>query len=150
MLSPSRPIFIWVVWPYLSFCEKLLFVALIALSVYVLLAAITTISRVRKTASSLRKGDSPDARQIFAALRRQSTRVDKLITTAFYLFGIVLFLGLQNVYVTIDDSKTAVGWLILMGFPQHFAFASNVFFMLLALHVIGWFISHAVDRSTLR
>lgn len=140
----SRLALIWVIWPYLSFLERLLFVALIVLSVYVLLSAATTISRVRKAAASLRNGDSPNAEQVFAALRRRCTRLDKLITTAFYLFGIVLFLGLQNAYFTIEDGKTSVGWLILMGFPQHFAFAANVFFVLLVLHIIAWVISSRV------
>jgi hypothetical protein len=149
MLDPSRPTPIWAVWPYLSWLERLLFVALIVLGVYVLFSAVTTISRVRRARSSLRYKDSPNAKQVFAVLRKRSTRVDRLITTAFYLFGIVLFLGLQNAYVTIDNSKAAVGWLILMGFPQHFAFAATVFFVLLVLHVIGWFISHSVDRLPL-
>jgi len=148
MLDPLRPA-IWLVWPYLSFLERLLFGALIVLSIYVVFSAATTVLCVRKIRASLHNGNSTDADGCFIALRKRSARVDRLITAAFYLFGVVLFLGLQGAYFTIDDSKTPVGWSILRGFEPHFAFASNVFFMLLILHVLGWFSSHCIGRVTL-
>jgi hypothetical protein len=146
MFDPSRAAPIWLVWPYLSFLERLFFLALTVLTIYVLFSAATTISRLRKSGASVRDGLSADSKELLVVLRRRSTRVDRLITTAFYLFGVVLFLGMQNAYVTIDDSKTSVGWIILRNFGPHFAFASNVFFMLLALHPVGWFISSWVGR----
>jgi hypothetical protein len=123
--------------------------ALIVLGIYVVFSAATTGLGVRKTRASLRIGNSVDAERSFIALRRRSARVDKLITTAFYLFGTVLFLALQGAYFTIDDSKTPVGWSILKGFEPHLAFASNVFFMLLILHVLGWFTSYCIGSLTL-
>lgn len=150
MLDPSLPAPIWLVWPYATWLERLLFVALIVLSVYVLFSAVITVSRVRKIGASVEDGDSPSAREVFAALRKRSARVDRLITTSFYLFGLVLFLGLQSAYFTIDNSKTPVGWLILRDLQAHFAFAANVFFVLLVLHVLAWFISCCVGRLALQ
>jgi hypothetical protein len=73
--------------------------------------------------------------------------VEKLITTAFYLFGCVLFMGLLNAYSVIDDSKIPTGYIVLTHLEPHFAFAANVFFVLLVLHLIGWFISCSVGQG---
>jgi hypothetical protein len=96
------------------------------------------------------RDNSADAEGRFLTLRKRSARVEKLITTVFYLFGVVLFLGLRGAYFTIDDSKTPGAWLVLRDFEPHFAFASNVFFILLILHVLGWFICYCIGRLTLQ
>jgi len=150
MLDLSRPVPIWSVLPYLSFLERLFFLALMVLSVYVLLAAVTTVLHVRRIrASVLPSTNSADAEQRFAALRRRSARVDKLITTALYLFCCVLFTGLLNAYSVIDNSKTPIGYIVLWNLWPQFAFAANVFFVLLVMHLIGWCISGSVVRLAL-
>jgi len=147
MFDPSSPTPIWEVWPYLSSLERLLFIGLIVLGAYVLFSAIFTVLRVRK-GGELRSG--VDA-QTLRALRKRSTRVDKLITMAFYLFGWVLFSGLHGAYSSIIDGKAAVverG--ILQDFEPHFAFAANAFFVFLMLYVVAWFISSRVSRLALQ
>jgi hypothetical protein len=146
MFDPSSPTPIWEVWPYLSSLEKPLFIGLIVLGAYVLFSAIFTVLRVRK-GGELRSG--VDA-QTLRALRKRSTRVDKLITMAFYLFGWVLFSGLHGAYSSIIDGKAAVverG--ILQDFEPHFAFAANAFFVFLMLYVVAWFTSSRVSRLAL-
>jgi hypothetical protein len=130
----------------LSSLERLLFIGLIVLGAYVLFSAIFTVLRVRK-GGELRSG--VDA-QTLRALRKRSTRVDKLITMAFYLFGWVLFSGLHGAYSSIIDGKAAVverG--ILQDFEPHFAFAANAFFVFLMLYVVAWFTSSRVSRLAL-
>jgi hypothetical protein len=146
MFDPSSPTPIWEVWPYLSSLERLLFIGLIVLGAYVLFSANFTVLRVRK-GGELRSG--VDA-QTLRALRKRSTRVDKLITMAFYLFGWVLFSGLHGAYSSIIDGKAAVverG--ILQDFEPHFAFAANAFFVFLLLYVVAWFTSSRVSRLAL-
>jgi hypothetical protein len=150
MFDPTHPGPIWLVWPFLSFLERLFFLALMVLGIYVLFLAATTVLRIRKAALSLRDGLGLNAEELFVALRRRSARVDRLIATAFYLFGVVLFLGLQDAYFTIDNSNTPVGWTILRNFAPHFAFASNAFFIFLILHFVGWSISYRVGKLALR
>jgi hypothetical protein len=58
----------------------------------------------------------------------------------FYLLGLVLFVGLQLAYITIDNSKTPVGWIFLQNFVIYFAFAANVFLVFL-IHFVQWFVS---------
>lgn len=89
MLDLSRPVPIWSVLPYLSFLERLFFLALMVLSIYVLFAAVATVLRVRKIRTFVvpsANANSADAEQRFVTLRRRSAGVGKLITTAFYLF----------------------------------------------------------------
>jgi len=145
--DPTRPAPIWLVLPYLSFLERLFFIALMVLSIYVIVSAATTVLRVR---ALLHTANNADAEQRFIALRRRPARVNRLITTAFYLFGVVLFLGLQGTYSVIDNSKIPTGYVILWNFGPHFAFAGNVFFMLLILHVLGWSIAYSVGRLALQ
>lgn len=150
MLDASRPITLWLLLPYLSSMERLYFLALIFLLTYVLFSGAATVWSGRKAGASLYAGNGTDGTALFVSLRKRSTRVDRLITTAFYLFGFVLFSGLLDSYSTIDDSKTPVGFIVLRHFEPHFAFAGYVFLLLLVLHIFGWFISSCVDRLALR
>ena len=150
MIDLSRPVPIWSVLPYLGFLEHLFFLALMVLSIYVLFVAVTTVVRARKIrASVVPSADNADGEDRYVALRRRSARVDKLITTAFYLFCCVLFMGLLNAYSVIDNSKTPIGFIVLWHLEPQFAFAANVFFVLLVLHLVGWFISCSVGRLAL-
>jgi len=101
MFDPSSPTPIWEVWPYLSSLERLLLMGLIVLGTYVLFSAVFTVLRVRKGGEPRSGVDA----QTLTALRKRSTRVDKLITMAFYLFGWVLFSGLHGAYSTIINGK---------------------------------------------
>ena len=130
---------------------KTLFVALVVLGIDVCSSAAFTILRVRKTVASLRNAGSLDAKQVFAALHGRSASVDRLITTAFYpVRSSLLSLGLQGAYFIVDNSKAMPERLILRNFQSHFAFAANVFFVLLVLQIIAWFISRFVGRLALQ
>jgi hypothetical protein len=149
MLDLSRPI--WSVLPYLGLSEHVLFLALMVLSIYVLFVAVTTVVRARTIrASVVPTENNADAEKRCVALGRRSARVDKLITTALYLSGYVLFMGMVNAYAVIDNTSTPTGYIILSNLEPHFAFAANVFLVLLVLHLIGWIISCSVGRLALR
>jgi hypothetical protein len=113
--------------------------------VYLLYSEVITLSRAWKVRRSLVAGQSADSESI-GALRQRSARADKVRGTAFLLFGVVLFENMQWSYVTIDDSTTPGGWVVLRNFEPHFAFAFNVFFILLILHIAGWLVSSLVNR----
>jgi hypothetical protein len=147
--SPTPPHPFWSAWIYFSTWERLFLVGLGAVSIYVLFCATFTLLRIRKIRALIQDGNGSDAEKIFASLRKRSSRMDKLVVTAFYVFGMVLFLGLQWSYFTIDNSKMPGGWIILSSFEPHFVFAFNAFFVFLVLHSLGWFISNSLDRFAL-
>jgi len=95
MFNGIPPSSVWSAWLFLSIYEKLLVGALSALSVYGLFAAVVTAICVRKTRASIGEGKSVDFEGGFIELRKRSARLQKLIGTGFYLFGVVFFLGLQ-------------------------------------------------------
>jgi|SRR6185312_1795151 hypothetical protein len=146
MLTRTPPFSFWSVWMYFSTWERLFFVVLGILTIYAIFAAIVTVSRIRNVKAAIDAGNSVDVESTFVVLRRRSARVQRLIGTAFYLFGIVLFLSLQWAHIIIDNSKTPIGWEILENFEVHFIFAFNSFYVFLILHVIGWFIATWVER----
>ena len=145
MFNVLPPSSVWSAWLFLSICEKLLVGALGALSVYVLFAAVTTAISVRKTRSSIREGKCIDFEGGFIELRKRSARLQKLIGTGFYLFGVVLFLGLQWAYFGNDMRSGSGERAILVSFYPHFVFAFYVFLDLLVLHLLGWFVSISTD-----
>ena len=150
MLDPTHQASIWLIWRYLSTLERLFFVALMILGLYVLSSAALSVASAWKARSLFRNGGMAEASERSMWLRRRSARVDRLITTALYLFGLVLFLGLQDSYFTTDSSRATGEPIVLRNFSWHLAFASNVFFVLLVLHVVAWFISSCVGKLALQ
>jgi hypothetical protein len=150
MFNVTPPSSAWSAWPFLSIYEKLLVGALIALSVYVLFAAATAAICVRKTRASIREGKTVDFEGGFLELRKRSARLQKLIGAGFYLFGVVLFLGLQWAYFGDDMRKGSGERAILISFYPHFVFAFYVFLNLLTLHLLVWFVSVSADAFGLR
>lgn len=83
-------------------------------------------------------------------IRRHVRNLQQGTAAAFYLFGLVLFLGLQDAYRTIEDGPTPVSQLVVRNFQIHFAFAANVFFVLLVVHLLQWVIVKKVELLGLR
>ena len=137
----------WSVWIYLSTSERLFLLLLGGMCVYLLYSGAITLARAWKVRGSLVRGE---AETILAAMRQRSAKADKLRGAAFFLFGVVLFENMQWSYLTIDNSTTPGGWVVLQNFQIHFAFAHNVFFILLILHISGWLVSAFVNRTAVR
>jgi hypothetical protein len=109
-----------------------------------LFSAIVVMRCLRATMTLPRKEDISTIQRSMAALHRLCTNVRQLIRATFYLFGLVLFLGLQRAYFVIGLSKIPVETIILENFLLYFAFAANVFFVFLVLHLVQWFFSGRV------
>jgi hypothetical protein len=150
MLTQNPPFPFWSVWNYFSTFERLFLLALGILSIYVLFSAFVTASRLRKASAAINCGRNAAVERTFLALRRRSARVRGLIETAFYLFGIVLFLSLQHAHIIVDNSRTPLGWEILQNFEVHFVFAFNAFYVFLMLHLVAWFVAAWADKFAVK
>jgi hypothetical protein len=149
MLKSNPPYAIWSIWLYLPSLQKFLFLALCVLGIYCLFSAAITMARLRTIRGLLQKKENvASIQRAFAALRKRSTTLQHFIGAAFYLFGFVLFVGLQLAYITMDNSSTPVGWIVLQSFVIYFAFAANVFLVFLILHFVQWFVSGRVDACS--
>ena len=140
MLDPSHPAPIWLIWPNLSLLERLSFLALCTLGVYWLFLAVTVV-RFRNTAP---------LRENFVRIRKRVRNLQQATVAAFYLFGFVLSAGFLDAYFTIEHSSTPVGWLVVRNFQIHFAFAGNVFFILLTFHFVQWFVANRIETLGLQ
>lgn len=146
-MPPSSPPYaIWSIWEYLSISQKLLFLALCVLGLYSIFCAVVTVTRLRNLTHVLaKKEDIVSIQRVYSVLRKRCARLQQFIGAAFYLFGFVLFTSLQWAYITIGDSRTPGAWLVLENLGVCFAFAANVFFLFLFLHLVQWFISGRLD-----
>lgn len=134
MLDQSHLAPIWLIWPYLSVLEKSSFLALCIVGFYWLFLAATVV-RFRTTASA--QGE-------LVRIHTRIRTVQQATAAVFYVFGFVLFAGFQFAYFTIEDSSTPVAWLVVRNFQAHFAFADNVFLLLLIFHLVQWFVANRV------
>jgi hypothetical protein len=135
MIDSSHPAPIWLIWPYLSLLEKLSFLALCIVGVYWLFLA-GKVVHFRSTAP---------VQENLARIRKRVRNLQQATVAAFCFFGFVLFAGLQFAYFTIDNSNVPVVWLVVRNFQIHFAFAGNVFFVLLIFQFLQWFVANRVD-----
>lgn len=137
---PNLSYALWSIWIELPLLHRLFFFALFVVGAYSLFSATKVLARVRSLMASGHPKDVTALQNEVAALSARSANMRHLITASFYLFGIVFFWGLRFTLWT-PDSKTPVGILVLQNFFLYFAFAANVFFVFLILHLVQWFAS---------
>jgi hypothetical protein len=145
----ETPYALWSIWPQLSYLYRGLILILGAIVTYALFSGIRSILRL----SSTWKRPNVDAdvvRQSVASAFRSRANVQRAIGATFYLFGLVLFLGLQTVGQWIGDGKMTMDVFVLRNFILHAAFAANVFLIFLVLHFIQWGIAAVLDSLSER
>jgi hypothetical protein len=129
---------IWLLWPQLGWPYRLFWIILTLVGVYVVASVIATVVRLRSTAA---------AQLSLPALYARTAKLGHLITAAFYLFGLVFFLSLPTATFTLGDGRDSPIMQILGQFLTHFAFAANVFFVLLVLYCLHWYVAARVARA---
>jgi len=105
-------------------------------SLYTLFLAVSIVRR------SNRSNDFPETSRI--GLETEITNLRQVIATMCFAFGALFFWALPGAFQTFGLSRSLPLNLIIGNFSTHFAFASNVFFVLLLLHCIQWFVSRRV------
>jgi hypothetical protein len=147
MLDPSAPNPVWVIWPHLSWIERLSFFALCILAVYSFLLALSVL-RFHRTTGVLNRAAPIQTSSVDIGKRVRNLQQATL--AAFYLFGFVLFESFQSAYRVIENTSIPGGWVVVRNFQIHFAFAGNAFFAFLVCHVIQWFAANRVATMTLQ
>ena len=144
LLKSNPPFALWSIRVYLPVAQKLFLLVLCVVAVYSLLSAIVVMGRLRAMTIRPQIEDISSIQRSMAALHKRCANVHQLTSATFYLFGLVLFLGLQGAYFVLGLSGTPVVSIIVENFVLHFAFAANVFLVFLILHLIQWFVSSRV------
>lgn len=141
------PYALWSIWKELGLLSRLFIELLFAPSAYCLFVSSRTVARLR----TLERHDSNECMisidEALAPLYRSLRNTRRIIGATFYLFGFVLFLGLENIVNTVGGDPFKV---ILGGFVLSCAFAANVFFIIFVLHVIEWLVYLMLNRCSRR
>jgi hypothetical protein len=131
------PYALWSIWRQLSLLNRGLILVLAGVLVYSVFSTFRTLLRLRSVWN--RPNESPTAvREEIVALATRHATVQQVIRTAFYLFGLVLFIGMESIANVLADGKQPLGVYVLENFLLLSAFAANVFFIFLVLHLIQW------------
>jgi hypothetical protein len=135
MLNPCYLAPVWLIWKELPILEKLSFLVLCVVGAYWIFLA----ARVVR----LQKIDSVQPTVLL--LRKRVRNLQRTTVAAVYFLGFAIFAGFQFAYCTIGKSSETLVWIVVKNLLLHFAFAANVFLILLVLHVVQWFIANQLD-----
>jgi hypothetical protein len=135
MLNPPYPL--WSIWRSLSLLDHGLVLMLGGVFAYCVFSTINTMLTARAVWSRPNQ-DRKTVADAITILAARYSRLRQINTGAFYLFGFVLFLGLENIANIIADGKEPLGVYVLDNFLLSCAFAANVFLIFLLLHSIQW------------
>lgn len=145
----NPPYALWSIWKQLSILNHALVLVLGATFVYSVFSTARTMLWLR----SVRKRQNENSqlvREKVAALVARHANVKQAIDAAFYLFGLILFLGMENIRYVLAEGKEPLGAFVLDNFLLQCAFAANVFIIFLVLHLIQWSGGAALDSLSRR
>ena len=149
-MNPNLPSGLWSIWPQLSTLQYLFFLVLCCVGVYCLWSAAVIVIGIRSLGHAKQSEDALSFERRIGTLQSRCANVRQIIGATFLLFGAVLFLGLQAATHVVGDSSTiSVEMLVIENLVLHFAFAANVFLILLPLYLLQWFISNRLSSVPL-
>ena len=138
---------VWSVWRNCGWLERSVLILLGSLIIYSLFAAIITFVYVRSLKTS-RSPLSVDLESTLNAFQRHWNQIRQATDALFYLFGLVLFLVLQNVGMVLGDGgPSSAANQVLGNFILSCAFAANGFLCFLILHMVRWLVSTRISAS---
>ena len=142
------PYAVWSIWQSCGWFERIVLILVGVLIIYSLRSAVLTVVRLR----SLRAVGSAEgldvAKQSILTLQKHWVRIRQATAAMFYVFGLVLFLVLQTVAMIVGDMGSAsAADQVLRNFIESCAFAANVFFGFLLVHVVQWVVSSRISAG---
>jgi hypothetical protein len=140
----NPPYAVWSIWQSCGWIERIVLLLVGGLIIYSLRSAVLTVVRLRplRVVGSAEHLDV--AKHSILILQKRWVRIRQATAATFYVFGLVLFLVLQ--IDGIMGLATATNP-VLRNFVESCAFAANVFFGFLLVHVIQWVMSSRISAS---
>lgn len=138
------PYAVWSIWQSCGWVERIVLILIGGLIIYSLRLAVLTSVRLRalKVVGAAERSDI--ANNSILTLQRRWVRIRQATAATFYVFGLVLFLALQ---IDGDMGLASATNQVLRNFVASCAFAANVFFGFLLLHVVQWIVSSRISAS---
>ena len=142
------PYAVWSIWQSCGWLERIVLILVGGLIIYSLRSAVLTFVRLRSLRAVGTAGALDVAKNSTLTLQKHWVRIRQATAAIFYVFGLVLFLVLQTVAMIVGDMGSAsAANQVLRNFIESCAFAANVFFGFLLLHVIQWVVSSRISAS---
>jgi hypothetical protein len=92
-------------------------------------------------------GEHRNRSLVLALLRKRAENLHQLIFFKVLLFGLTFFFQSPAAFLTFGDSKYPYWSQILQNLAVHFAFATDIFLVLLFLHSAQWFVSARLSSA---
>lgn len=143
------PYALWTIWRALSTLNRGLVLILGAVFIYCIFSTTRTMMRLH----SVWNRPNQDRRTVsdaVAALASRHARLRQIISATFYVFGLVLCLGMENMTNVSGGGKEPLGVYVLDNFLLLCAFAANIFFIFFVLHCVQWAGSTLLDSFSRR
>ena len=138
------PYAVWSIWQSCGWVERIVLILIGGLIIYSLRLAVLTSVRLRAV-GVVGAAERPDvAKNSILTLQRRWVHIRQATAATFYVFGLVLFLVLQ---IDGDMGLASATNQVLRNFIASCAFAANVFFGFLLLHVVQWVVSGRISAS---
>lgn len=129
---------LWSIWKELGYLDRLMILMLCVIGAYSLFLSSSTLLRLRSMKRAKTNETATSIRDFVAVLCDRWSRLRQAIAATFYLFGLILFIGLQTIGNYVGDGNGATR--VLENFILQCAFAANAFSILLVLHCVQWFV----------
>lgn len=140
------PYAVWSIWQSCGWLERIVLILVAGLILYSLRSAVLTFARLRSLRNVGSGGGFDVAKESTLSLQKHWGRIRQATAAMFYVFGLVLFLVLQAVAIIVGDTGPAsAANQVLRNFIESCAFAANVFFGFLLLHVVQWVVSSRIS-----
>ena len=142
------PYAVWSIWQSCGWLERIVLILVGALIIYSLRSAVLTVVRLRALRAVGVAEGLDVAKTSILNLQKRWVRIRQATAAMFYVFGLVLFLVLQAVAMIVGDMGSAsAADQVLRNFIESCAFAANVFFGFLLVHVVQWVVSSRISAS---
>ena len=144
----NPPYAVWSIWQSCGWLERIVLILVGGLIIYSLRSAVLTVVRLRSLRTVCSAEGLDVATNSTVTLQKHWVRIRQATAAVFYIFGLVLFLVLQTVATIVGDMGPAsAADQVLRNFIEACAFASNVFFGFLLLHVVQWVVAIRISAS---
>jgi len=140
----NPPYAVWSIWQSCGWVERIVLLLVGGLIVYSLRSAVLTVVRLRALRAVGVAEGLDVAKTSILNLQKRWVRIRQATAATFCVFGLVLFLVLQ---IDGDMGLASAANPVLRNFIESCAFAANVFFGFLLVHVIQWIMSSRISAS---
>lgn len=143
MLSP--PYALWSIWKSLSTLQRSFILLLGVVGAYSLVSAATTLLRLHSIRQAKTNSDLAPVRASLLVLQRRFANMRQALRATFYLFGFILFFGLESIGYVLADTNRPLSYYVLGNFICNCAFAANVFLIFFTLQLVEWLVSRQLS-----